>query len=471
MTAKQSEFLNMRNLFALFLISVFVTACGGGGGSGSTNTSSNVTYSIGGTLNGLAEGNSITLANNGTDNLTLTTNGPFTFSTQKASGVAYTISISTLPANQPCSFSNNTGTVSASNVINVNVTCTWTATGNMSTARYNHNATLLTNGKVLVLGGTWGSPNIYSTATVTAELFDPATGSWSATGSLLTGLSYPTLTVLPSGLVLMAGANGAFGATPSSELYNPATGIWSATGGLINTQRNGFTATLLNNGKVIATGGSGCCASLNTSELYDPSTGAWTATGNLVYGREYHTSTLLSNGKALVVGGQTWSGSFSAITVIGSAELYDPTTGNWTATGSLGNARIGHTATLLLNGKVLVTGGTGAGTAGTLSSSELYDPTTGNWSATGSLTNPRTWHTATLLPSGKVLVTGGVSQYSTNLSISELYDPATGTWTQTSNLITGRYSHTATLLSNSHVLVTGGYNATAGALSSSELYW
>lgn len=469
MIAQLSEFLTMRILFALISISVFVVACGGGG-DGGTSTSSNTTYSIGGTLNGLAAGNSITLTNNGTDNLTLTANGPFTFSSKMASGVAYTISISTLPANQPCSLTNSTGAVSVSNIVNVSVICTWTATGNMSNARWNQNATLLTNGKVLVLGGTWGSPSVYSTATVTAELFDPTTGNWGATGSLLTGLSYPTLTVLPSGLVLMAGANGAFGATPSSELYNSTTGIWSATGGLINTQRNGFTSTLLNNGKVMATGGNGCCAALNTSELYDPSTGVWTATGNLVYGREYHTATLLLNGKALVVGGQTWSGSFSAITVIGSTELYDPTTGNWTATGSLGSARIGHTATLLLNGKVLVTGGTGAGTAGTLSSSELYDPTTGNWSATGSLTNSRTNHTATLLPSGKVLVTGGVSQYSTNLSSSELYDPATGTWTETSRLITGRYSHTATLLSNTHVLVTGGYNATAGALSSAELY-
>ena len=142
-------------------------------------------------------------------------------------------------------------------------------------------------------------------------------------------------------------------------------------------------------------------------------TGVWTRTGSLSLGRTWHTATLLPSGKVLVTGGDYTS--FNGPGVTASAEVYDTDDGTWTLTGSLAQARRGHRATLLPSGKVLVTGGEPpfTATASFLASAELYDPVTGTWKSTGSLSVGRSWHTATLLPNGKVLVTGGfgISNY------------------------------------------------------------
>src|SRR5207253_2139636 len=141
-------------------------------------------------------------------------------------------------------------------------------------------------------------------------------------------------------------------------------------------------------------------------------------TGSLILPRTNHTATLLPNNQVLVAGG-----FHNAVN--GSAELYDPVTGAWTATGNLRTKRGRHTATLLPDGKVLVAGGSDGN--GYLSDAELYDPATGTWTPTGSLLTPRLGPTATLLQNGKVLVAGGA--YTDYLSTAELYDPATGVWT------------------------------------------
>ncbi len=186
----------------------------------------------------------------------------------------------------------------------------------------------------------------------------------------------------------------------------------------------------------------------------------WENTGSLTTTRQFHTATLLPNGKVLVAGGWNYPGYTN---YLASAELYDPATGTWTATGSMAAARTNHTATLLPTGQVLVAGGIAS--AGTLASAELYDPATGTWTTTGSLTTARWSHTATLLPNGKVLVAGGGYGDS-----AELYDPATGSWTATGSLAQTRQSHTATLLPNGMVLVAGGYSYPTGDVASAELY-
>jgi len=292
-------------------------------------------------------------------------------------------------------------------------------TGSLATARSNHTATLLPSGKVLVVGGYTEPHGPPPVALSSAELYDPATGSWSPTGSLATARYDHTATLLPNGKVLVAGGyNNA--ALASAELYDPATGSWSPTGAL-GTARSEHTATLLPNGKVLVA--AGYSNSLfgnyqNSAELYDPAIGTWSTTGSLAIVRANHTATLLPGGKVLVAGGDTNPSA-------PRSELYDPGTAGWSNTGSLAILRANHTATLLPNGQVLVAGGY---KGGAISSAELYDPATGNWAATfGSMNQSRGWHTATLLLNGKVLIAGGIATTGSNDATTascELYDPS-----------------------------------------------
>jgi hypothetical protein len=176
------------------------------------------------------------------------------------------------------------------------------------------------------------------------------------------------------------------------------------------------TATLLPNGKVLVAGGASSQGQTNlkSAELYDPAAGTWAATGNMITARDFHTATLLPNGKVLVVGGDRRFGPHEPLA---SAELYDPASGTWAATGSLITARAHHTATLLPDGRVLAAGG-----EDDFSSAELYNPGTGTWTAAGDLITGRSYHTATLLPNGQVLAAGGV--VSASLNSAELFTPA-----------------------------------------------
>jgi hypothetical protein len=168
--------------------------------------------------------------------------------------------------------------------------------------------------------------------------------------------------LLPNGKVLVTGGLNS-SRLSSAELYDPATGAWTITGSL-RDQRNAFIATLLPNGKVLVAGGHDF-GNISSAELYDPITGSWAVTGTMTTNRELHSATLLPNGKVLVAGGDS-SGGWQA-----STELYDPVTETWTATGSMSDRRADHATTLLLNGKVLVEAGDN--NLGFLASAELYD--------------------------------------------------------------------------------------------------
>ncbi|MEY2509690.1 MAG: hypothetical protein QOE26_453 [Verrucomicrobiota bacterium] len=336
----------------------------------------------------------------------------------------------------------------------------FTSTASLATPRLEHSATLLPNGKVLVAGGFDSS--FYNVLT-SAELYDPASGTWTPTGDMHNPRTDHRAILLPNGKVFVdhAGGNSTQVSRNVVELYDPASGTWTETdfGGLPNE-----TVTLLPNGKVLLAGGRTYPDVSGSAQLYDPASGTVVATGSLGTARAWHTATLLANGKVLVTGGAT--GQTITSGPLTSAELYDPTSGTWTATGSLSAVRYSSTTTLLPDGKVLVAGGSNS--SGFLASAELYDPTSGTWTATGSLSSGRSGHSATLLPNGKVLVVGGGGD-SGFLASAESYDPASGTWSVSGSLVTTRQSHTATLLPNGKVLIAGGSNDT-GALASAELY-
>ncbi|MBI3298900.1 MAG: DUF4082 domain-containing protein [Elusimicrobia bacterium] len=308
----------------------------------------------------------------------------------------------------------------------------WAATGPMPAVRQSHTMTRLPDGRVLVTGGG-------SDPTNTAEVYDPATGSFTVTGFMADQRYGHSAALLPNGKVLVFGGGNSDGFNVSAELFDPALGTFSPTGSMSALRGLG---ALLPNGKVLAVAGDG------SAQLYDPATGVWGPTGSRAGGGAV-SFTLLQNGKVLAAGGEL-------------SELYDPAAGTWSDTGSMGAARTGHSATLLADGRVLVSGGRPAAGA------ELYDPATGLWSATGPMALNRWRHEATLLPEGLVLAAGGENESGTGLSSAELYDPANGTWRPAAHMTTQRGAHRALLLADGRVLATGG--RADEYLSSAELY-
>jgi uncharacterized protein (TIGR03437 family) len=343
----------------------------------------------------------------------------------------------------------------------------WSATGSLGTGRFGHTETLLANGKVLVVGGRLCQSSSSCTEFSSAELYDPATGTWSPTGNLSVARHAHVAVRLLSGKVLVAGGHNGATTWNSAELYDPDTGTWSPTGNL-TAARAFATATLLLNGRVLVAGGGGS-SFLSSAELYDPATGAWSPAGTMNVARGFHTATLLADGRVLLASGASLTSG--TLTLRLSAELYDPANGSWTPTGSLATARVFHTETRLANGKVLVAGGSNFSSI-IYDTAELYDPATGLWSATGKMTAARISHTTTLLANGKVLATAGNNNNPVNFTqkSAELYDPATGSWTATAELNVVRGNHRATLLLNGKVLISGGNGGGSPGMTSAELY-
>ena len=333
---------------------------------------------------------------------------------------------------------------------------TWSTISSMATARFEHTATLMPNGRVLVVGGANLENHTYISQ---AEWYDPTAAAWTPAGVMITARREHTATLLPNGKVLVTGGfNGSY--LSNVELYDPTTGIWTATNSM-SVPRGEHSATLLPNGKVLVMGGYNG-GFLSSAEIYDPATGTWTATGSMAAIRGYFTATLLPNGRVLVAGGHYNGGTISG------AELYDSTTGTWTATSAMSSPRHAHTGTLLADGRVLVTGG--YNNSSVVSSAELYNPANGTWTATGAMNTPRWIHKSTLLPDGNVLTTGGQNGLGgTAYSSAEEYIPPAGAWTAASPMSYLRYYHSATLLTNGQVLVAGGYSGSS-TLSSAELF-
>jgi hypothetical protein len=306
-------------------------------------------------------------------------------------------------------------------------------------------------------------------------------GAFTATGKMITPRSMHTATVLPDGRVLIAGGDSAyyFSQTESStELYDPVSGTFEPARGM-TTPRSGHTATLLPNGTVLIAGGGPTIVgtgplSSASAEIYDPGTGKFTATGDMNADRSQHTATLLKNGKVLIAGGYHLD-QFRQISYPAGAELYDPSTRSFAPIRSMPGPYC-DSSTLLADGRVLIT--SRDPDHDRVSHASIYDPSTGSFTATASMQFPRQAHAATLLPDGTVLMTGGTLDNFYNASpFAELYDPSTGAFFGLINMNSNSSFHQATLLQDGRVLITGGifpgpYSVLYGsqAHNSAELY-
>ena len=465
---------------AMTSYSVTVTNSGG-----STSASLNITV--------VPPGPQITIQPSGSYNMvgltstfsvTVTGSGPLTYQWQKnnsdisgATSSQYTtpaIQLSDNGATFCVSIQDTYGSQAKSNTVVLSVVQgLFSNTASLSQAVYLHTSTLLPNGSVLITGGMLSDG--YS-AISSAELYSPTTGLFAnATQMNAGGRQSHTATLLPNGKVLITGGFSSSGnAVSQTEIYDPSTGIFSFTGAMV-TPRGEHTATLLQNGKVLIHGG--VIAYNNAllpppdrlnSELYDPNTGTFTALSNVLGPRVGHTATLLNDGTVLITGGSV----VSTEKAVDYSWLFDPVSETYGSLGALlKTARKNHTATLLPNGKVLISGGTNQNNL-PLASAELYDPVSKVFSTTGSMSVQRVSHTATLLlPDGEVLIAGGwaISPiWGSSTNRAEVYDQTSGTFT-----LTGpgqyRYGHTATFLFNGEVLFVGGSDS-VHTVAISEIY-
>ena len=347
----------------------------------------------------------------------------------------------------------------------------FSSVGSMTSARSLHTATLLSDGRVLVVGGV-GAGVDSPTVLRTAEIYSPWTNKFRATTSMSTPRLAAAAVRLRDGRVLVTGGeNSSKIGLNTAEIYNPRTARWTLTSPM-NYARLNPTATLLKNGKVLVVGGysvdSYCCP-LSSAEIYDPKTGTFTTTGFMAVGRRNHTATLLKDGRVLVAGGyKGLDGNIDGTGNVNAPEIYDPVTGTFDSTGDMSSARRFPTATMLSNGRVLITGGYGGNNAA-LPSTDTYKNSLGSFISGGSMHTPRGRHTATLLLNGEVLIAGGYDGAGTAFRTAELYSPSLGAFSSTGSMVSERWRHEATRLLNGNVLVTGGSDGTT-SVASAELY-
>jgi hypothetical protein len=353
---------------------------------------------------------------------------------------------------------------------------TFTLTGSLTTPTYHHSAILLSDGTVLILAGTGAQGG----STGPAQIYNPTTGTFAnAAGTGSFSDQGPTAILLTNGKVLVAGTTEN-SMSDGAEIYDPVAGTFTPTGNMTMPRINP-TLTLLKDGRVLVINGGACLQAVGSTcvdgvaEIYDPTAGTFTATGSFTTNHDFGTATLLSNGMVLVTGGgfNTQPGCTPI------ADLFDPAAGSFSYAGLMNDCRLGQSATLLNNGKVLIAGGIGASNA-QLSSAEIYDPVAGSFSITGKMATPSTYQTATLLKDGTVLLAGGedMSQPAPQAFFrpeAQVYEPDPGAFASTGSMNVARAFHTATLLNDGTVLVAGGFNDQNGSsagvqLSSAEIY-
>lgn len=294
-----------------------------------------------------------------------------------------------------------------------------------------------------------------------------ANNTWSLSGDMNFPHRYHSATLLNDGRILVAGGNIDGHSQVETELWDPGTGIWTLTGSL-NTSRAWHSATLLEDGRVLVVGGSSQSdgqldVTLDSAEIYDPSTGQWSAAASMSEPRTGPAAVRLNDGRVLVMGGLS-NNLFTT-----SVEIYTPDTNSWQSAAPLPPPGGAPSATLLTDGRVLAVMSDGV--------SEIYDPANDTWVPTAPLNTPRQGET-TLLDDGRVLLSGGsiVVDYVDLFPVldcklaTEIYNPVTDKWSLAGNMVVGRTGHTTLRLPDGKVLAVGASNACGGGEQSAEIF-
>jgi hypothetical protein len=351
---------------------------------------------------------------------------------------------------------------------------TWTEMPNLATIRGTTTAVVLGDGSVLAAGGGVGA-----IALAVAERYDPDADTWSDVAPPPSARRGHQAVVLQDGRVLIAGGLAEGRPLASAEIYDPSSDAWETTASMA-TPRLGHSLTLLADGRVLVAGGSALDAEQgaaggqtlrteSSAEIYDPETATWSSAGRMGSARFEHSATLLEDGRVLVAGGLGPRDGGPELAALRSTEFYDPAADAFLSGSPLGEGRTNHTATLLDDGSVLVAGGAGGDNGDiSLASAALLDPRRAAWTEVPALGEARTGHTATRLDDGRVLVAGGESARRgsrRSLASAEVFEPDAdrgGAWRSAGDMGCPRSEQAAVLLGDGSVLVVAGDAAFPG---------
>lgn len=322
---------------------------------------------------------------------------------------------------------------------------TWQSVGPMSVERAEHTSTLLNDGRVLITGGFKGAGSAFSELS-SAEVFNPQTNTFSSVGNMTTPRAFHTATLLPNGKVLIVGGtkDGSNTILNSAELFDPQTNAFNSVGNL-NQKRFSHTADILPDGKVLIAGGFDG-QQLKSTEIFDLSTNTFSPGSDMIKGRANHASAKLNDGRILLVNGLQ-TGSLMIV------EIYDPNANSFAlATSSV--SQLGLGAVTLPTGNVFISGSTLFSQPAGLGA-EIFHPTDNSFTEVGPMLfainggGPRL--ASVLLDDGTVLITGGAG------SKAQIFNPQTNVFSLTGDLNIPRLTrHRLTLFQDGRALLTGG---------------
>ncbi len=353
----------------------------------------------------------------------------------------------------------------------------------MTSPRANAAAIRLRDGRILICGGT--AAGEIGGVLSSAELYDPVARTFTPTGAMTVRRAGQTITMLRDGRVLLTGGvqNAGFRSQlASAEIYDPSTGAFSATGSM-STPREGHTATMLRDGRVLVVGGSpNGIQTTGSAEIYDPASGTFSPTGHLHQPRVAHVAALLGTGKVLIAGGGR-GGMPGGYISYDTAEMYDTSTRSFTTMRAhMKSDRVGAAAVKLNDGRVLIVGGKSGrvivgmrtlASMAPLNTAEIYDPESGAFTKTGDMSAPHYLATATMLDSGNVLVVGGWTirgPVVVGMREAEVYQPETNRFSHVGSTNVARLTNTATLMNDGEVLIAGGIADKALVTAAVEFY-